>query len=90
MRVKLDKMNEAHVGAWVIYRDRPGGRPQRGRIKSWNGKVVFVVYHCNGEWDRFMDFTAEATDPHDLIFRREGQEKRNPKNPIIPQKREGG
>jgi hypothetical protein len=44
------------------------GEKERGRIKSWNEKWIFVVYRCDHQWDRFQDFTGAATDPEDLRF----------------------
>lgn len=54
------------VGAWVEYRPSYGD-PERGRIKSWNDKFIFVVYKCDNQWNRFQDYTAAATDPADLV-----------------------
>ena len=48
-------------GAWVIYRGK-----ERGRIKSWNNKFIFVVYACAGNWDEFERYTAASTEPCDL------------------------
>ena len=55
------------VGRWVRYTP-PVGNPEDGRIKSWNDKYVFVVYHCDGNWDEFMNYTAAATHPLGLEF----------------------
>jgi hypothetical protein len=66
--IALDSLNQTYVGRWVEYRDRFDGRPERGRIKSWNTKFIFVVYRCNDDWDRFEFFTGVATDPTDLSF----------------------
>jgi len=65
--IKIKNLTEKDIGRWVIYDDkvRP---PEKGRIKSWNDKYIFVVYKCNGEWDRFQDFTGVATNPADLEF----------------------
>jgi hypothetical protein len=29
---------------------------------------VFVIFRCDGEWNRFKDFIGAATDPNDLTF----------------------
>jgi hypothetical protein len=55
------------IGRWVEYRGR-GGEIEQGRVKGWNPKWVFVVYKCAGHWDRFKDFTGQATDPAELHF----------------------
>jgi hypothetical protein len=55
------------IGSWVSYVRDPG-EPRKGRIKFWNPRYIFVVYDCAGQWDRFLDFVAVATDPADLDF----------------------
>jgi len=54
--------SQARLGIWVLY--VPKG--EVGRIKSWNDKWIFVVYHCDKKWDNFYDYTAAATSPEDL------------------------
>jgi hypothetical protein len=66
--IHINELGAGHVGRWVEYRSC-AGEIEIGKIKSWTYKAVFVVYHCNGEWHRFSEFTAEATDPRDLTFR---------------------
>jgi hypothetical protein len=41
-------LTKADKGRWVIFKDSIIG-DQLGRIKSWNGYNVFVVYHCGGD-----------------------------------------
>ena len=65
--IKIQDLTEGHIGKWVEY-TAPHGETERGRIKSWNDKYVFVVYKCAGEWKRFFDYTGQATDPNDLEF----------------------
>jgi hypothetical protein len=64
--IDLASLFKEHVGAWVIYDD--GFTKEKGRIKSWNDKFIFVVYKCDAQWDRFQDFTGCATNPADLRF----------------------
>jgi hypothetical protein len=66
--IALHTLNQTHVGHWVEYRDRFDAKPERGRIKSWNEKFIFVVYRCNDDWGRFEFFTGVATDPADLTL----------------------
>lgn len=61
---KLDP--DKDVGRWVEYKDFRG--VEKGRIKFWTDKYVFVVYKCADQWHRFADFTAAATRPEDLNF----------------------
>ena len=67
MDIKINSLTEADKGKWVYYIGY-GGEREHGRIKSWNKKWIFVVYHCAGEWDRYKDYTGTATNPSQLIF----------------------
>ena len=51
---------ELRVGKWVVYQN------EKGRIKSWNSKFVFVVYKCADDWDNFENYTGCATKRSDL------------------------
>jgi hypothetical protein len=62
--IVIQDLTTGDIGRWVVY--RYFGGQQQGRIKSWNQDSVFVVYHCNNEWDRFLDFTPLRTNPKDL------------------------
>ena len=66
--IKTEDLKESDIGRWVIYTDGTG-KKKSGRIKLWTKKYIFVVYHCNGQWDRFKDFTGVATSPKDLQFK---------------------
>lgn len=51
------------VGDFVHYTPASSfGTPENGRIKSFGEKYVFVVYKCAGEWDRYQEYTGQATD----------------------------
>ena len=65
--IEIKNLTQKDIGRWVVYNDgfHP---PEKGRIKSWNDKYIFVVYRCNGEWERFQDFAGVATRPEDLEF----------------------
>ena len=65
--IDLVTLRKEDIGRWVLY-EGSAGEKEKGRIKSWNSKFIFVVYKCNGEWDRFQDFTGCATNPEDLRF----------------------
>jgi hypothetical protein len=65
--IHLHDLTLKDIGRWVLYHPRYG-HIQRGRLKGWNQKVIHVVYKCDGQWDRYFDFTGEATDPADLEF----------------------
>ena len=60
-------LREEDIGRWVLYTPSYGGN-EKGRLKSWNEKWIFVVYSCAGEWDKFENYTAAATLPKDLRF----------------------
>ena len=65
--IDIKKLTEKDVGRYVFYR-KVSTLQEMGKIKNWNDKFIFVVYKCNNEWDRFQDFTAQATNPEDLFF----------------------
>lgn len=46
----------------------PHGAKEKGKIKSINdsGTIAWVVYHCNNEWDKYEDYTGQATNIKDL------------------------
>lgn len=67
--IDIKKLTPADVGRWVRYLSfQMCDEPEYGRIKSWNERFIFVVYKCNEEWERYQDFTGQATDPYDLTF----------------------
>lgn len=70
--IDIKQLTNEDIGRWVVYTPTAGD-PEKGRIKSWNDKFVFVVYKCDFQWDRFQDFTGCATDPEDLEFVNKGE-----------------
>jgi hypothetical protein len=66
--INIDSLTEDDVGRWVTYRKGP--RVNRGRIRDWSDRVVYVVYWAGyGEhWDQFKDYYACATPPEDVEF----------------------
>ncbi len=66
--IDIRGLTRKDVGRWVTYTGGFNSPRERGRIKSWNDKYVFVVYKCREEWDRFQDFTGVATNPEELEF----------------------
>ena len=62
MRIKT---NEFKVGEWVVQCQR-GIRLELGRVKSINSKFVFVVFHCDTNWNNFTDYTGQACHPSQL------------------------
>lgn len=65
--IDITTLFKEDIGRWVVYKPSFGD-PEKGRIKSWNDKFIFVVYKCDSQWDRFQDFTGCATNPEDLKF----------------------
>ena len=57
--------NGLNIGDKVYY-TAPHGTKENGIIKSVSGRNVFVVYNCDDQWDKFMDYTGCATNPEDL------------------------
>lgn len=56
------------VGDFVIY-NVPHSKPELGRIKSISksSEHPFVVYNCNDDWENYEDYTADSTNPYDLV-----------------------
>jgi hypothetical protein len=56
------------VGDFVHYKGDNYTVPENGRIKSLmhQGDILFVVYKCNGEWDRYNEYTGQATNSYNL------------------------
>lgn len=46
------------------------GKPENGIVKSLSPgyDAVFVVYHCNNEWDNYMNYTAAHTPVDRLVM----------------------
>jgi hypothetical protein len=71
--IDIERLTEEDKGRWVTY--FPGylkadGTPfyEVGKIKSWNDKVIFVVFHVDGNWNNYKDYTAAGTRPEDLVL----------------------
>ena len=67
--IDIAQLQKDDIGKWVLY-EPYAGKKEKGRIKSWNDKCIFVVYKCDSQWDKFQDYTGCATEPEDLIFTR--------------------
>jgi hypothetical protein len=58
-------METIKVGDYVKYND--GFKEELGRIKSLSdSEHVFVVYHCNDDWNNYKDYTGCRTRISDL------------------------
>lgn len=66
--IDIGSLTEDDIGRWVTYRKGP--RVNRGRIRGWSDRVVYVVYWAgSGEhWEQFKDYYACATPPEDVEF----------------------
>lgn len=53
------------IGMRVHYVPRIGA-PENGIVKSFNDRVAWVVYHCDGNWDRYANYTGASTVLEDL------------------------
>lgn len=65
--IDIKKLKKEDIDKWVEHTATTGIK-ERGKLKSWNNKYIFVVYKCAGNWSRFQDYTGIATNPKDLIF----------------------
>jgi len=64
MKLIIQELTKKDIGRWVVY--KPNLENERGKIKSWNDTYIFIVYKCANNWDRFQDYTGQATSPGDL------------------------
>jgi len=60
------KVTQADIGKWVEYTNV--GVKDRGRIKSFNDKFVFVVFHCDDKWNDYRNYTGEACKREHLKY----------------------
>ena len=57
------------MGLRVWYKSKgQDGMVFPGIVKSWNDKFIFVVFNYDGKSENWMNYTAEACLPEDLIL----------------------
>jgi len=66
--IEICNLTETDKGRWVKFTNEAYHEEQTGRIKSWNDLHIFVVYHCDNDWENYADYTAEATHGSRLEF----------------------
>ncbi len=71
MSIDVDQLTESDVGRWVKY----WPTDEDGRIKSWKGSLIFVVYHCDNQWNRFQEYTGAGTHHKSLNFKENQNDK---------------
>lgn len=64
--IQIKELTQKDIGKEVLY--LTPYKKQKGKIKSWNEKFIFVVYNCNDDWDNFRCYTGVATEPHYLFM----------------------
>ncbi|MGD9211722.1 MAG: hypothetical protein PVI90_13130, partial [Desulfobacteraceae bacterium] len=74
--IHIDSLQQSDIGRFVEYID-PYKRAI-GKIKSWNHRFIFVVFHCDDNWNLFTEYTASACRPEDLEFRTELHKTHSP------------
>jgi len=66
----IESINELKEGSKVTYQSCEGSATfYNGIVKSISPAVstaVFVVYHCDNEWTKYRDYTADRTNLTDL------------------------
>lgn len=62
------KVTQADIGRWVEYLPKK----EIGRLKSFNEEIIYVVYHCDNNWDRYTNYTAAGARYCDIRFLDEG------------------
>jgi hypothetical protein len=50
------------IGDFVNYIPFEGAKPEFGRVKGlYDNLNVFVVYHCNNDWNNYTKYTGQRT-----------------------------
>jgi hypothetical protein len=70
--IDIKKLTKKDIGHWVKYTRPYSLTREKGKIKSWNNKYIFVVYKCANNWDNYQSYTGIATNPKDLEYLFEG------------------
>lgn len=65
--ISISSLKSSDVGRWVVY-SACSGHVERGRIKSWSDRFIYVVFRCRKDWDAFEQYTAAPTRQEDLEF----------------------
>ena len=62
------KMSEIKAGMKVHYVDTFARKCENGIVKgiSRRSEAAFVVYHCDGKWNEFYNYTGALTFLRDL------------------------
>ena len=56
-----------NIGDKVTYITLAPYKKERGIVKGLSSEgYVFVVYHCDDNWDRYFDYTGARTDMNNL------------------------
>jgi hypothetical protein len=71
--MSLTNIADLRIGQKVHYQPKHYGptRWENGMIKEIREDeldAVWVVYNCNGEWERFKEYTSAKTNLRDLEF----------------------
>ena len=61
------EVSEIHTGSRVTYQPK-FGMPEQGVVKTIRGESVWVVYHCDNNWNMFQHYTGALTDTADLYL----------------------
>ena len=62
-KIMYDESYGLKVGDRVCYQQSENGIVAR---VGDSGRVFYVVYNCNNDWENYLDYTAQATYIKDL------------------------
>lgn len=65
--IDASKLLAEDCGRWVTYTDGVGEQ-EHGILKGFNNQYVFVVFHCDGQWKDFNNYTGNSCDGKDVTF----------------------
>lgn len=63
------RLKNSDIGRWVAYTPNyECSKTEKGRIKGFNDMYVFVVFHCDNNWDDYQNYTGESVRIEDIKF----------------------
>ena len=66
MGTDINTLTKADIGKHVECTGH--NETEKGRIKSFNKNWIFVVFHCDDDWNNFENYTAAACAPEAITI----------------------
>jgi hypothetical protein len=65
--IDISKLTRDDIGRWVKFKGF-SGKEEIGKLKFWNDRYIFVVFHCDDNWGNYADYTGESVNSCNLEF----------------------